>query len=89
LDEFLLALVGLGCLDRQSNARSNNGSIPHTNKAHHITDLKKWFNLSDRTIRDKIKRWIDSGFVMPRDKDGQRIRSVVLTPEHWSMFPPP
>jgi Fic family protein len=49
------------------------------------SDLRKWLNLSDRTIRDKIKRWIDSGFIMPRDKDGQRIRSVVLTPEYQSL----
>ncbi len=49
------------------------------------SDLIKWLNLSDRTIRAKIKRWIDSGFVMPRDKDGKRIRSVILTPEYQSL----
>lgn len=46
------------------------------------SDLRKWLNLSDRTIRDKVKRWIDSGFVMPRDSDGQRIRSIVLAREY-------
>lgn len=49
------------------------------------SDLRKWLNLSDRTIRDKVKGWIDSGFVMPRDKEGQRIRSVVLAPEYQSL----
>lgn len=49
------------------------------------SDLRKWLNLSDRTIREKIKRWIDSGFITPRDKDGKRIRSVILTPEYQSL----
>ena len=49
------------------------------------SDLRKWLNLSDRTIRDKIKRWIKDGFVMPRDTDGQRIRSIVLTPEYHAL----
>ncbi|MCG1025242.1 Fic family protein [Dehalobacter restrictus] len=49
------------------------------------SDLRKWLNLSDRTIRDKVKKWIDSGFVMPRDSDGQRIRSIVLAQEYQSL----
>lgn len=49
------------------------------------SDLRKWLNLSDRTIRDRVKKWIDSGFIMPRDSDGQRIRSVILTPEYQSL----
>ncbi|HBV99468.1 MAG: cell filamentation protein Fic [Peptococcaceae bacterium BICA1-7] len=49
------------------------------------SDLRKWLNLSDRTIRDKVKRWIDSGFVMPRDNDGQRIRSIVLATEYQAL----
>lgn len=47
-----------------------------------ISDLQRWLNLSDRTIRDKVKRWIKEGFLMPRDKERQRIRSLVLTPEY-------
>jgi predicted DNA-binding transcriptional regulator len=43
------------------------------------TDLRKWLNLSDRTIRDKVKKWIQQGFLEPRDGDAIRIRSVVLT----------
>ncbi|KLU62322.1 Fic/DOC family protein [Peptococcaceae bacterium CEB3] len=47
------------------------------------SDLRKWLNLSDRTIRDKVKKWISSGFIMA--KEGQRIRSVVLTPEYQAL----
>lgn len=49
------------------------------------SDLRKWLNLSDRTIRDKVKKWINEGFVMPRDSDGKRIRSVVLTPKYQAL----
>lgn len=46
------------------------------------SDLRKWLNLSDRTIRDKVKKWIEVGFIMPRDKDSKRIRSIKLTPKY-------
>ena len=49
------------------------------------SDLRKWLDLSDRTIRDKVKKWIEQGFILPRDSDGQRIRSVVLAPEYQSL----
>jgi Fic family protein len=49
------------------------------------SNLRKWLNLSDRTIRDKVKKWIDSGFIMPRNSDGQRICSIILTPEYLSL----
>lgn len=49
------------------------------------SDLRKWLNLSDRTIRDKIKKWIGDGFILPRDSDGQRIRSVILAPKYQSL----
>lgn len=49
------------------------------------SDLRKWLNLSDRTIRDKVKKWIDKGFVMPRDSDSQRIRSIILATEYQSL----
>jgi len=42
------------------------------------SDLRKWLNLSDRTIRDKVKKWINTGFLVPRDEDAKRIRSVTL-----------
>ncbi len=49
------------------------------------SDLRTWLKLSDRTIRGKIKKWIEDGFIMPRDQDGQRIRSVILTPEYQAL----
>lgn len=49
------------------------------------SDLRKWLNLSDRTIRDKIKKWMNDGFIMPRANDGLRIRSVVLSPQYQSL----
>ena len=49
------------------------------------SDLRKWLNLSDRTIRDKVKKWVADGFIMPRDSNGQRIRSIVLTPKYQSL----
>lgn len=36
LSGCLHALIGLSCLNRQSNARPNNRIISHPNKAHHI-----------------------------------------------------
>ena len=42
------------------------------------TDLRSLLGLSDRTIRGKIKRWIDEGFISPRDEHSERIRSVTL-----------
>lgn len=49
------------------------------------SDLRKWLNLSDRTIRDKVKRWIEDGFVRPRDREGKRVRSIVLADEYKSL----
>ena len=49
------------------------------------SDLRKWLDLSDRSIRDKVRKWIDDGFIMQRDIDGQRIRSVILTPQYQSL----
>lgn len=46
------------------------------------SDLRKWLNLGDKSIRSKVKIWIDQGFIMPRDEEKQRIRSVVLAPEY-------
>jgi len=49
------------------------------------SDLRKWLNLSDRTIRDKAKKWMSDGFIMPRDNDGIRIRSFVLCPQYQAL----
>jgi Fic family protein len=42
------------------------------------TDLRNLLDLSDRTIRDKVKTWIQQGFLAPRDLTAERIRSVTL-----------
>lgn len=42
------------------------------------TDLRKWLGLAERTVRDKVKKWINEGFLEKRDEDAERIRSVVL-----------
>ena len=49
------------------------------------SDLCKWLSLSDRTIREKVKNWIQMGFLHPRDQDAQRIRSVVLAAEYYNL----
>ncbi|ATY83815.1 Fic family protein [Kyrpidia spormannii] len=43
------------------------------------SDLAKLLNLRDRTVRERLKRWIAEGFLRPRDEHAKRIRSVVLT----------
>jgi hypothetical protein len=42
------------------------------------TDLRNLLDLSDRTIREKVKIWIGQGFLAPRDQAAERIRSVTL-----------
>lgn len=37
--------------------------------------------MGDRTAREKVKQWIASGFLQPKDPNAQRIRSVMLS--HW------
>ncbi len=46
------------------------------------TDLRNWLGLADRTIRDKVKKWIRDGFLEKRDEDAKRVRSVVLGPRY-------
>lgn len=47
------------------------------------SDLRKCLShLSDRTIRDRIKKWINQGFIQPRDTHKERIRSYVLSPKY-------
>lgn len=47
------------------------------------SDLRKWLtHFSDRTIRARVKKWIETGFIMPRDSQGQRIRSIILTQKY-------
>ncbi|KEO81443.1 Fic family protein [Tumebacillus flagellatus] len=46
------------------------------------TDIRRLLDLSERTIRDKVKKWIAEGFLVPRDEDAQRIRSVTLAEKY-------
>ncbi|MHB9144511.1 MAG: Fic family protein [Symbiobacteriia bacterium] len=46
------------------------------------TDLRSLLGLSDRTIRDKVKRWIKEGFLSPKDEHSERVRSVALGAEY-------
>lgn len=46
------------------------------------TDLRRLTGLADRTVRDKIKKWIDDGLLEPVDPEAQRIRSVKLAAEY-------
>lgn len=43
------------------------------------SDLCKWLGFSDRTLRDKIKIWIEKGFIEKRDPESVRARSYKLT----------
>lgn len=43
------------------------------------TDLQKLTGFADRTVRDKIKKWIEDGFIEPVNPKAQRIRAVKLT----------
>ncbi|GFZ84853.1 hypothetical protein GCM10008018_33520 [Paenibacillus marchantiophytorum] len=44
-----------------------------------ITELVILLRKSEKTIREKVKRWIQDGFLEPKDPDAQRIRTVILT----------
>ncbi|MEC0226601.1 Fic family protein [Paenibacillus alba] len=44
-----------------------------------ITELVILLRKSEKTVREKVKRWIQDGFLEPKDPDAQRIRTVILT----------
>ena len=46
------------------------------------TDLRRLLGLSDRTVRERVKRWIADGFLTPRDEQAERVRSVTLGPRY-------
>lgn len=46
------------------------------------TDIAKLLNLADRSVRVRVKKWIEDGFIRPRDEEAQRVRSIILTPEY-------
>lgn len=43
------------------------------------SELRDLLRLSDRSIREKVNRWREEGFIEPRDLDAKRVRSVKLT----------
>ncbi len=45
-----------------------------------ITELCMLLGAGERTIREKVKRWIDEGFLIPKDPVAQRVRTVILSP---------
>ena len=49
------------------------------------TDLTKLTDLADRTIRDKVKKWIKEGFIEPVDPKAQRIRAIKLTEKYQNI----
>ncbi|MGE5591216.1 MAG: Fic family protein [Bacillota bacterium] len=49
------------------------------------TDLRSLLGLSDRTIRDRVKQWIQQGFLAPRDEHSERVRSVTLSPQYQDL----
>ncbi len=42
------------------------------------SDLRILLGLSDRTLRERVKTWIASGFLVPKSEGAQRVRSVIL-----------
>jgi Fic family protein len=61
------------------------------------TEIMILLSIGDRTAREKVKQWIEVGFLQPKDPNAQRIRTVILSewyeelaneirenPEHYS-----
>jgi Fic family protein len=46
------------------------------------TEIGKILILADRSVRERIKKWMDKGFIKPRDEEAKRIRSITLTDEY-------
>jgi len=46
------------------------------------TDLRRLTGFADRTVRDKVKMWIEAGFIEPYDPNAQRVRAVKLTKKY-------
>ncbi|MDA8234272.1 MAG: Fic family protein [Clostridia bacterium] len=49
------------------------------------TDLRRLTGLADRTVREKVKKWIENGFLIPADPKAQRIRAVKLAPKYQKL----
>lgn len=46
------------------------------------TELHRLLMIGDRTLRGRIKKWIDEGLLVPRNEEAQRIRSVTLASQY-------
>ncbi len=46
------------------------------------SELTHLLHLSDRTLRDRVKLWIEHGFLVPVLENPKRIRSVMLSEEY-------
>lgn len=46
------------------------------------SELRELLRMSDRSIREKVNRWREEGFIEPRDQEAKRVRSVKLTGEY-------
>lgn len=49
------------------------------------SDLRRLTGFADRTVRDKVKTWIEVGFIEPSDPNAQRIRAVKLTKKYQKL----
>ena len=46
------------------------------------SDLRQLLGLSDRTLRERLKSWIEHDFLTPKSEHAQRIRSVTLSVQY-------
>lgn len=49
------------------------------------SDLRRLTGFADRTVRDKVKAWMEAGFIEPSDPNAQRIRAVKLTKKYQKL----
>lgn len=49
------------------------------------SDLRRLTGFADRTVRDKLKKWIEEGFIEPTDPNAQRVRAIKLTKKYQKL----
>lgn len=47
-----------------------------------ITELCRLLDAGERTVREKVKKWMEEGFLEPKDPEAQRVRTVVLAAQY-------
>lgn len=50
-----------------------------------ITELCRLLNTGERTVREKVKKWIDQGLLEPKDPEAQRVRTVILAAQYEAL----